>query len=110
MESQATEELAAKENQVIATGGGVVQRDRNWDAMNSGGVSIYLKASVETVWDRIKDDDSRPLLQVEDPVKTASELLEKRTPMYERANIIISTDDLSPERVADEILSKLNIN
>ncbi len=85
-----------------------MQRDRNWDAMKSGGISIYLKASVETVWDRIKDDDSRPLLQVDDPVKTASELLEKRTPMYERADIIVSTDDLSPKQVTDEILSILN--
>ncbi len=110
LESRATELLAANEKQVIATGGGVVQRDRNWDAMKSGGITVYLKASVETVWDRIKDDDSRPLLQVEDPVKTARDLLEKRTPMYERADIIISTDHLSCEQVADEILHNLNSN
>ncbi len=107
LESQSMEELAKNENQVIATGGGVVQRDRNWDAMNSGGITIYLKAAVEAIWERIKDDDTRPLLQVEDPIKTARELLNKRVSMYEKADIIINTDSLSPELVAQEVLSKL---
>ena len=107
LESESMEELAKNENQVIATGGGVVQRDRNWDAMNSGGITIYLKATVEAIWERIKDDDTRPLLQVEDPIKTARELLNKRAPMYEKADIVINTDNLSPELVAQEVLSKL---
>ena len=108
LESEATEELAKKENQVIATGGGVVQRDRNWDAMKKNGITVYLKATVETIWERIKDDTSRPLLQVENPVDTARELLEKRTPMYEKADIVLDTDGLSPEVVAEEILSSIN--
>ena len=110
MESESTETLAAGDNQVIATGGGVVQRDRNWDAMKAGGTTIYLRATVESVWERIKDDDTRPLLQVDNPVDTARELLTKRTPMYEKADIIIDTDNLSPEQVADHVLSKLNNN
>jgi len=108
MESETTESLASGDKQVIATGGGVVQRDRNWDAMKSNGITIYLKASVETIWERIKDDTSRPLLQVENPVETARELLNKRTPMYEKADIIVLTDNLSLEQAADEILALLN--
>ena len=100
--------MAKNENQVIATGGGVVQRDRNWDAMKENGITIYLKASVETIWERIKDDTSRPLLQVDNPVDTARELLNKRTPMYEKADAIISTDNLSLEQVAEEVLNLLN--
>lgn len=108
LESESTEALASGDNQVIATGGGVVQRDRNWDAMKAGGITIYLRATVESVWDRIKGDNTRPLLQVENPVDTARELLNKRTPMYEKADLIIDTDNLSPEEVADQVLSKLN--
>lgn len=108
LESESTEALASGENQVIATGGGVVQRDRNWDAMRTGGITIYLRATVEAVWERIKDDDTRPLLQVDNPVETARELLGKRTPMYEKADIIIDTDALTPEQVADEVLSRLS--
>ena len=109
MESETTESLASGDKQVIATGGGVVQRDRNWDAMKSNGITIYLKASVETIWERIKDDTTRPLLQVENPVETARELLSKRTPMYEKADIIVLTDNLTLEQAADEILDLLNL-
>ena len=108
LESESTEALACRDNQVIATGGGVVQRDRNWEAMKAGGITIYLRATLESVWERIKDDNTRPLLQVDNPVETARELLSKRTPMYERADIIIDTDSLSPTQVADEILSKIS--
>lgn len=108
LESESLETLAAKEKLVIATGGGVVQRDRNWEAMKGNGVTIYLKASVETIWERIKNDTSRPLLQVENPVDTARELLNKRTPMYEKADFIINTDNLSLQQVADEVLTLLD--
>jgi len=108
LESNATEEMAKKENQVIATGGGVVQRDRNWNAMKNNGITVYLKASIETIWERIKDDTTRPLLQVENPVETARELLNKRASMYEKADIIVLTDNLSLEQAADEILALLN--
>lgn len=110
LESESLEELAGNSNQVIATGGGVVQRDRNWQAIKENGVSIYLKASVETIWDRIKDDTSRPLLQVENPIETARELLNKRTEMYERADMVVSTDHLSLEQVAANILNLLSQN
>ena len=108
LESESTEALAEGTNQVIATGGGVVQRDRNWDAMKAGSITIYLRATVESVWERIKDDDTRPLLQVDNPIDTARELLNKRTSMYEKADIIIDTDNLSPKEVADQVLSKLS--
>lgn len=108
LESESLETLAAKEKLVIATGGGVVQRDRNWDAMKGNGITIYLKASVETIWERIKEDTSRPLLQVENPVETAREILNKRTPMYEKADIILNTDSLSLKQVADEVFTLLH--
>ena len=108
LESESLETLAKKEKLVVATGGGVVQRDRNWDAMKGNGTTIYLKASVETIWERIKNDTSRPLLQVDNPVETARELLNKRTPMYEKADIVLNTDKLSLQQVADEVFSLLN--
>jgi len=108
LESESLEILAKKEKLIVATGGGVVQRDRNWDAMKANGITIYLKASVETIWERIKNDTSRPLLQVDNPVETATELLNKRTPMYERADIILNTDTLSLQQVADEIFDRLS--
>ncbi|MCH7949183.1 MAG: shikimate kinase [Thermodesulfobacteriota bacterium] len=109
LESESMESLSAQEKQVVATGGGVVQRDRNWDAMNSGGTTIYLKAPIEVIWERIKHSKDRPLLLVENPFETARELLNKRTPLYERADLIVDTSNLSLEEVAEEIIQAINI-
>lgn len=108
LESESMELLSAGAKQVIATGGGVIQRERNWDAMKSGGITIYLKAPIEVIWGRIKDSKDRPLLQVENPLDTARELLEKRTPLYEKADLIVDTSNLSLEEVADEIIRTIN--
>lgn len=108
LETETLELIASREGQIVSTGGGAVQRDRNWAAMSGNGVSVYLKAEVETIWDRIKDDTTRPLLQVENPLDTARELLDKRTPMYERADIVVETDRLLPAQVAEKIISELS--
>lgn len=107
LESQTLEYISSKEKQVVATGGGVVQRKENWTAMKKSGITVYLKASVETMLERIKHDNSRPLLQVKNPIETARELLDIRTPMYEKADLMINTENCSPGKVADEILNKL---
>ena len=108
LESESMEFLSTKEKQVIATGGGVIQRDRNWDAMKNGGITVYLKAPIEVIWERIKDSKDRPLLQVENPLETARELLNKRTLLYEKADLIVDTSDLSLEEVAEEIIKAMN--
>ena len=108
LESESMEFLSTEEKQVIATGGGVIQRDRNWDAMKSGGITVYLKAPIEVIWERIKDSKDRPLLQVENPLETARELLNKRTPLYEKADLIVDTSDISLEEVAEEIIKAMN--
>jgi len=108
LESESMESLSTKEKQVVATGGGVVQRDRNWDAMYRGGITIYLKAPIEVIWERIKHSKTRPLLQVENPLETARELLNKRTPLYEKADLIVDTSNLSLEEVAKEIITSIN--
>jgi len=106
-ESGMLRSLAQKSGQVIATGGGVVLREDNWEAMRKEGITIYLRAPVEVLWSRIKEDTSRPLLQVEDPLKGARELLSKRISLYEKADLIVDTENVSPEDVAEEIIKKL---
>lgn len=107
LESEVLENLSNGERQVIATGGGIVTRETNWEIMNRGGITIYLKAPIATIWERIKNSKSRPLLRGEDPLGTAALLLQKRARFYERADIIIDTENLSPDSVAREIAKLL---
>lgn len=109
LESRTLEALSHKEKQVIATGGGVVMRDTNRETMKRGGVTVYLRAPADVIWQRVRHSSARPLLQVDDPLGTIRELLEKRAPYYEKADIIVDTENLSVEDVADQIIEKLGI-
>ena len=109
LESETLESLSGKIKQVIATGGGAVMRDRNWDAMKKGGVTVYLEAPAEVIWNRIKHSKTRPLLNVDKPLEAAKDLLEKRIPFYEKADLTVDTESPSVNEIASEIIKKLGI-
>ena len=89
---------------VISLGGGLVLRPENREMLKELGKVIYLRTTPETVYDRIKDDDSRPLLKGEDPLAKIKNLQSDRGPVYEScADIIIDTDNLTPGEIASRI-------
>jgi len=107
-ESKGLRSVAQAENQVIATGGGVILREENWEAMKDDGITIYLKASAEVLWNRVKSNLSRPLLQVEDPFERLQDLISKRVSLYERADLIVNTENIPPADVVEKIIRELN--
>ncbi len=95
---------------VISLGGGSVLREENRKLLESAGKVVYLKASPESVYERIRDDDSRPLLRCEDPLSRIRELLEKRSSIYESAaDLVVVTDGKTPKEIAKEIIEGLGI-
>jgi shikimate kinase len=106
-ESRILRSLAQKSGQVIATGGGIVLRECNWETMKKWGITVYLRAPIEVLWSRIEGDASRPLLRVEDPLKRAQELFSERVSLYEKADLIVDTENASPDDVAEDIIEKL---
>ena len=88
---------------VVSTGGGIMLNPENIHVMQTTGTTIYLKAGIETIWERIKDDRGRPLLNVENPLGTATELLNSRKHLYEGADIIVETDNLTPQMISEKI-------
>ena len=109
LESETLRDLSRKERQVVATGGGAVMREENMRAMKGGGVTVYLKAPVSVIWERVRHSKTRPLLNVENPLEAATELLAKRTPFYESADLTVDTESLTPEEAAEEIIKTLGI-
>ena len=90
-------------NSVISTGGGIIKNPANIEIIKSTGISIYLKAGIETIWQRIKEQDDRPLLNVEEPFETAKKLLDERKGLYEKADFTVETDGLTPLMISDNI-------
>jgi len=108
-ETKILEELVQLENYIIATGGGAVSHDANIHLINSHGITVYLKASVNSQIKRTRHDKKRPLLQTKDRHATLEKLAKQRNPIYEQlANITIDTDSQSISASIEEITSKLN--
>jgi len=106
LESEVAQELAQLDHQVIDTGGGVIERPENIDALRANGCIIWLKASVPTIVARIQDDTQRPSLTGgKSFTEEVSEVLERRTPQYRAAaQYEIDTDRLTPEQVSKKIV------
>ncbi|MBQ6416344.1 MAG: shikimate dehydrogenase [Butyrivibrio sp.] len=95
---------------VISLGGGMPVKEENRELLRKIGKVVYLRAKPETIFERVKDDDKRPLLKTEDPLAKIEELLEKRAAFYEDvADMIIDTDGKSPLEITKEIIDKLGL-
>ena len=106
MESEEARELAGLDNIIVDTGGGVVERPENIEALKTNSIIIWLKASVDTIVSRIQGDTERPALTAGKTfTEEIAEVLERRVPKYKSAaQYEIDTDESTPEQVADRII------
>lgn len=92
-------------SRVISLGGGTPIREENREIIKKLGKVIYLQASPDTIYQRVKHDTSRPLLQCENPKEKIEALLTERNPIYESvADIIIHVDGKEMKDVVQEIV------
>ena len=105
METDILDELGTLDRSVVSCGGGTVLRDINVRKLRQIGKIILLSASAQTVLERVKNDDSRPLLRGRKSVEGIQELMDARLPKYETAaDVVVSTDGKTPEQIAREII------
>lgn len=95
------------DNLIISLGGGALENNETRDFLLKNSTIIYLKTSPEVIYERIKNNTSRPLLCGNMSVEKISEILEKREANYQSATIIITTDNKTPEKIAEEIIGVL---
>lgn len=107
METECLKELIqTAERQIISVGGGLPVREENHRLLKELGKVVYLKVMPETVYLRLKEDTSRPLLQVEDPLKQICALMQKRAPVYEAcADVVIEVSELSFDEIMNQIMA-----
>lgn len=96
--------IATENNQIISVGGGLPVREENRALLKELGTVIYLRASAETIYERVKNDRTRPLLQVDDPMQKIRTLMEKRSAAYEgAADVIVDVDGKDFDDIMNEI-------
>lgn len=109
METELLRELKAERNLIISCGGGMALRDENAAIMKEAGTVVWLTAEPETILERVKHDDSRPLLRGNKNTKFIGDLLEKRRSKYmAAADVAVATDQRSMGEICEEIIRKVS--
>ncbi len=110
LETSAIEILCMQENQIISLGGGAFEKEINREILNNNGYTVYLKASGETLFNRIKNETHRPLLKQGFGIEKVNEILKKRERNYAKALITVDTTDKTFYNIIDEIMKRIEEN
>ncbi|MFW6021897.1 MAG: shikimate kinase [Halanaerobiaceae bacterium] len=97
--------LQSVDNAVLSTGGGIVLSSKNRAILREKSLPIVLQASVDEIYNRVKDDYQRPLLDVPEPKEVIEKLLNQRKDCYNSFKIKIYTNDKSIEEISDLIIN-----
>ncbi len=110
MEVSALRQALARKNCVVSCGGGIILLEENVKALQKECFVVWLYASPKEIFERIKDDKSRPLLNRPDREEVARRMLQKRFPIYAKAcHVMINTDGKSPQEIAGMIMKEIGI-
>ena len=110
LETQMVREVSARDGAVISTGGGIVTRQENIEAIKRNGLCIFLRASIDTLVSRMEEDDAHrpPLTTAATPKDELEILLAERAGLYEAAaDETIDTGSAAPEIPVADIMQKL---
>ncbi|SMH55297.1 shikimate kinase [Mesorhizobium australicum] len=94
--------------QVVSTGGGAFMNAHTREAIVRDGISIWLKADLDTLMTRVAKKPNRPLLKAPDPRAVMERLMAERYPVYGLADITVTTRDVRREEIMAEVLEALS--
>lgn len=107
LETRVIKRLLRHGPRVVSTGGGAFINERTRRHLKKGGVSVWLRAELDVLWERVNRRDNRPLLKTENPRQTLADLMTARYPVYAEADLTVQSRDVRKEVVAQEILEAL---
>ena len=112
IEKMVVRSVCGQDNQVIATGGGVILDRENVHYLRESGWVVWLRASLSTLLERMNRDEEsgrvRPALAGVSPLAEIETVLAQRTPLYDRAgDYVVNTDEKSPRAISEEIIRSM---
>jgi shikimate kinase len=108
-ERRVVEELTRRTKTVISTGGGLPLNEANLVSLKTHALVVCLWASPETVYERVRGAEHRPLLKDPDPQARIRELLAVREPYYRQADVLVSTEMRSVRDVAVQVIHQFHM-
>lgn len=93
---------------ILSTGGGAFLSETNRDNISKIGVSLWLDADLDLLWNRVRHKATRPLLRTSNPRATLAALFEARVPIYQLSNLSVSCrPSLSIDGMANRVIETL---
>jgi shikimate kinase len=107
LETRVMKRLLKGGPRVVSTGGGAFINDNTRRHIKRGGLSIWLKAELDVLWERVNKRDTRPLLKTANPKQTLEKLMDARYPVYAEADLTVLSRDVSKDVMAKEVLAAI---
>lgn len=110
LESDKIRKYCKEKNYIISAGGGAFENEDNRNIMLKTSQVIYLKATPEAIYERIKEENHRPLLKKNFSVEKIASIMKLREKNYQKADIVIDTTGKKTYDIVQEILGVLKLN
>lgn len=106
LEAKVIKQVSSRKNQIISVGGGAFARSDNIRALKENGLTFYLKAPASELFNRVKNETHRPLLNDNLTLETFETLLNKRQKYYMQADFIVDTNNMPAYVIIDNIIGE----
>ncbi len=107
-EAEVISRLLAAGPAVLSTGGGAFLAERNRVEISRLGVSVWLRADLDLLWERVRHKSTRPLLRTHDPRATLAEIYEARQDIYALSDLVVDAHpDYSITQMTEEVIRVL---
>jgi shikimate kinase len=107
-EAEIIKRLLETETCILSTGGGAFENDEIRKAMSNHGMSLWLQVDLDLLWSRVKNKESRPLLNTQDPFGTLRDIFQERQDVYALADASVKANkDLSIDEMSDRVIDAL---
>ena len=109
LERNLVQELGTRKRAVISTGGGLPVGEGNLSSLRTHALIVCLWASPEKIWERVRNQTHRPLLDDPDPLAKIRQLLIDRQPYYRQADVLLNTATRSLNEVAHQVIHQFHL-
>jgi len=106
LECRLVEELTGRSRTVISTGGGLPVNPANLASLKTHSLVVCMWASPEKIFERVREQSHRPLLQDPDPLAKIRNLLAEREPFYKQADVLVNSDLRSAREVTQQVIAQ----
>lgn len=113
-ESEVIDRLLSSDPCILSTGGGAFLAERNRESIARQGTAVWLNASLDLLWERVKHKDTRPLLRTANPRETLENIYNERVPIYKLAGVHVdiqsgATIDETTQNVLERLHDQADI-